>query len=162
MKHVEWTCRIINSLLCFASRWTIINLNNEYFHIFKFYRMLLWSSKGGKSGENRVIILIHGRGEDDYRVHVLNRWKSKVVVKHMQYRWVIIQWILRKLSASLCFQFVWFRKSSSTGSFEYDNDSNWLTNLNGFWRRILLDVLRNLVIRGVMEVVIERLRYIRS
>jgi len=25
-KHVEWTCRIINRLLCFASRWTIINI----------------------------------------------------------------------------------------------------------------------------------------
>jgi len=24
-KHVEWTCRIINRLLCVASRWTIIN-----------------------------------------------------------------------------------------------------------------------------------------
>ena len=24
-KHVEWTCRIINSLLCVASRWTTIN-----------------------------------------------------------------------------------------------------------------------------------------
>jgi len=26
-KHVEWTCRIINRLLCFASRWTIIDIN---------------------------------------------------------------------------------------------------------------------------------------
>ena len=26
-KHVEWTCRIINRLLCVASRWTIINTN---------------------------------------------------------------------------------------------------------------------------------------
>ena len=26
-KHVEWTCRIINKLLCVASRWTIININ---------------------------------------------------------------------------------------------------------------------------------------
>ena len=25
-KHVEWTCRIINRLLCVASRWTIINM----------------------------------------------------------------------------------------------------------------------------------------
>ena len=24
-KHVEWTCRIINRVLCVASRWTIIN-----------------------------------------------------------------------------------------------------------------------------------------
>ena len=24
-KHIEWTCRIINSLLCVASRWTVIN-----------------------------------------------------------------------------------------------------------------------------------------
>ena len=26
-KHVEWTCRIINRLLCVASRWTIINIS---------------------------------------------------------------------------------------------------------------------------------------
>jgi len=26
LKHVEWTCRIINRLLCVASRWTIINV----------------------------------------------------------------------------------------------------------------------------------------
>jgi len=26
-KHVEWTCRIINRLLCVASRWTNININ---------------------------------------------------------------------------------------------------------------------------------------
>jgi len=25
-KHVEWTCWIINTLLCFASRWTIITI----------------------------------------------------------------------------------------------------------------------------------------
>ena len=25
-KHVEWTCRIINRLLCVASRWTIVNI----------------------------------------------------------------------------------------------------------------------------------------
>ena len=25
--HVDWTCRIINRLLCVASRWTIININ---------------------------------------------------------------------------------------------------------------------------------------
>ena len=25
-KHVEWTCRIINRLLCVASRWTIFNI----------------------------------------------------------------------------------------------------------------------------------------
>ena len=25
-KHLEWTCRIINRLLCVASRWTIINI----------------------------------------------------------------------------------------------------------------------------------------
>ena len=28
-KHVEWTCRIINRLLCVASRWTIINIVPE-------------------------------------------------------------------------------------------------------------------------------------
>ena len=26
-KHAEWTCRIINRLLCVASRWTIINID---------------------------------------------------------------------------------------------------------------------------------------
>jgi len=35
--------------------------------------MSLWSSKGGKGGENRVIIVIHGRGGDDKRVHLLNQ-----------------------------------------------------------------------------------------
>jgi len=28
LKHVEWTCRIINRLLCVASRWTVINTLN--------------------------------------------------------------------------------------------------------------------------------------
>jgi len=28
-KHVEWTCRIINRLLCVASRWTIINTDQR-------------------------------------------------------------------------------------------------------------------------------------
>ena len=26
-KHVEWTCRILNRLICVASRWTIINVD---------------------------------------------------------------------------------------------------------------------------------------
>ena len=26
-KHVEWTCRIINRMLCVASRWTFINID---------------------------------------------------------------------------------------------------------------------------------------
>ena len=30
-KHVQWTCRIINRLLCVASRWTIININAPVF-----------------------------------------------------------------------------------------------------------------------------------
>ena len=30
-KHVEWTCRIINRLLCVASRWTIINNRNQFY-----------------------------------------------------------------------------------------------------------------------------------
>jgi len=29
-KHVQWTCRIINRLLCVASRWTIINTDQRY------------------------------------------------------------------------------------------------------------------------------------
>jgi len=28
-KHVEWTCRIISRLLCEASRWTIINIDQR-------------------------------------------------------------------------------------------------------------------------------------
>jgi len=28
-KHVEWTCRIINRLLCVASRWTIITIDQR-------------------------------------------------------------------------------------------------------------------------------------
>ena len=35
-KHVEWTCRIINRLLCVASLWTIININQLFFS-------LIWS-----------------------------------------------------------------------------------------------------------------------
>ena len=29
-KHVQWTCRITNRLLCVASRWTIINICNHW------------------------------------------------------------------------------------------------------------------------------------
>jgi len=29
-KHVEWTCRIINRLICVVSRWTIINIHYIY------------------------------------------------------------------------------------------------------------------------------------
>ena len=32
-KHVEWTCRIINRLLCGASRWTVINIKIWSFEI---------------------------------------------------------------------------------------------------------------------------------
>ena len=28
-KHVEWTCRIMNRLLCVVSRWTVINIQGE-------------------------------------------------------------------------------------------------------------------------------------
>jgi len=31
-KHVEWTCRIMNRPLCFASRWTIINNGLIFYH----------------------------------------------------------------------------------------------------------------------------------
>jgi len=34
-KHVEWTCRIINRLLCVASRWTTINVFLIYFYLVK-------------------------------------------------------------------------------------------------------------------------------
>ena len=30
-KHIEWTCRIINRLLCVSSRWTIINIKRHEF-----------------------------------------------------------------------------------------------------------------------------------
>jgi len=30
LKYVEWTCRIINRLLCVASRWTIINIEKQF------------------------------------------------------------------------------------------------------------------------------------
>jgi len=33
-KHVEWTCRIINRLLCVASRWTTINIHKEAIYCF--------------------------------------------------------------------------------------------------------------------------------
>ena len=38
-KHVEWTCRIINRLLCVASRWTIININTVYIFITYIFRI---------------------------------------------------------------------------------------------------------------------------
>ena len=39
-KYVEWTCRIINRLLCVASRWTIINI--------VFYALFLTLAKSEK------------------------------------------------------------------------------------------------------------------
>ena len=38
-KHVEWICRIINRLLCVASRWTIININKNvsFFHHMNYF-----------------------------------------------------------------------------------------------------------------------------
>jgi hypothetical protein len=37
-KHVEWTCRIINRLLCVVSRLTIININKVYYlHTYLLY-----------------------------------------------------------------------------------------------------------------------------
>ena len=36
-KHVEWTCRIINRLLCVASRWTIINIRCHCLTVFSIY-----------------------------------------------------------------------------------------------------------------------------
>ena len=52
-KHVEWTCRIINRLLCVASCWTIINIYyaryHQYLHSFTeitlFWRFSLRSSE---------------------------------------------------------------------------------------------------------------------
>ena len=38
LKHIEWTCRIINRLFCVASRWAIINLE-EYFSM----TMMIWT-----------------------------------------------------------------------------------------------------------------------
>jgi len=32
-KHVEWTCRIINRLLCISSRWTVINIKECKFTV---------------------------------------------------------------------------------------------------------------------------------
>ena len=29
LKHVEWTCRMINRLLCVASRWTVIDIDQR-------------------------------------------------------------------------------------------------------------------------------------
>jgi hypothetical protein len=49
----------------------------------KLYQMSLCLSKGEQIGENHVIIVIHGRGGDDKCVHILNRLKSNIVVKHI-------------------------------------------------------------------------------
>ena len=44
-KHVEWTCRIINGLLCVASRWTIINI--WYFKLFNIILLRTLTLLGG-------------------------------------------------------------------------------------------------------------------
>jgi len=51
-KHVEWTCRIINRLLCVASRWTIININGHVFETLRCNRR-----RGG--GEQSVFIALY-------------------------------------------------------------------------------------------------------
>ena len=40
-QHVEWTCRIINRLLCVATRWTIINIY-LFIHLFLFFLLFLY------------------------------------------------------------------------------------------------------------------------
>jgi len=45
-KHVEWTCRIINRLLCVASRWTIINIQG-----FQRFPLRLCRCQLGRSGK---------------------------------------------------------------------------------------------------------------
>ena len=45
-KHVEWTCRIINRLLCVASRWTIINTNSHYCAFLCWILPWGWPKKG--------------------------------------------------------------------------------------------------------------------
>ena len=42
-KHVQWTCRIINRLLCVASRWTIININIKKFAFSLQWHELEWN-----------------------------------------------------------------------------------------------------------------------
>ena len=54
-KHVEWTCRIINRLLCVASRWTVTNIykikfssynnnnnNNNYYYYVNLILLNWW------------------------------------------------------------------------------------------------------------------------
>jgi len=35
-KHVEWTCRVINRLLCVACCWTVINIYSRHFPLYCF------------------------------------------------------------------------------------------------------------------------------
>jgi len=47
-KHVEWTCRIINRLLCVASRWTIINVNWGFWFSLHLSELSLSKKNSGK------------------------------------------------------------------------------------------------------------------
>jgi len=40
-KHVEWTCRIINRLLCVASRWTIFNIDHILYTVLFYFILYL-------------------------------------------------------------------------------------------------------------------------
>ena len=42
-KHVEWTCRIINRLLCVTSRWTIINIVFKEIDVSYAFYVIWWS-----------------------------------------------------------------------------------------------------------------------
>jgi len=44
-KHVDWTCRIMNRLLCVVSRWTIINLANDKIHFLQWPKVYIYIAK---------------------------------------------------------------------------------------------------------------------
>jgi len=48
-KHVEWTCRIINRLLCVVSRWTVISIIWNSTNLYLFWSMLSILSLSGIS-----------------------------------------------------------------------------------------------------------------
>ena len=66
-KHVEWTCRIINRLLCVASRWTVINFvavfmlltryNKAVYNVSREFAPLCYGPRhysGSSSGEDEL------------------------------------------------------------------------------------------------------------
>ena len=71
--HVEWTCKIINRLLCVASRWTIIN---TAYHIYSRRRSLETTLR---SSSKINVILEKGAHRYDYITKVIDKATGEAV-----------------------------------------------------------------------------------